>query len=110
MALCLLTCKDDVVVQSVCFYMSLFAGDQELPDQFSQASVSTEGHGSPCCLVIISILAAHTILMVTQAKELLKLKLGHLKAHNHDETVTKHLIFLFIEIASKPSARINLST
>ena len=48
--------------------------------------------------------------MVTQAKELVKLKLGCLKAHDCGETVTKDMIFLFIEIPGKPSARKHLST
>ena len=34
--------------------------------------------------------------MVTQAKELLKLKLGCLEAHDCGETVTEHMIFPFI--------------
>ena len=39
-----------------------------------------------------------------------KLKLWSLKTHDCDETVTKHMIFLFIEIPGKPGAGMYLST
>ena len=60
--------------------MSLLGGDRELPDQFLQASVGTEGQGGPCCLVLLSLLAGCSILMVTQAKELLKTEAGSPKS------------------------------
>ena len=52
--------------------MLLLGRDQELPSPFQQASVSTEGHGSPYCLLLLSLQVQYTILMATQTKKLLK--------------------------------------
>ena len=35
------------------------------------------------------------MLMVTQAKKLIKTKSDHIILHNHNETVTKHMVFPF---------------
>ena len=55
-------------------HWSQLGGDWELPNPFPflQASVSTKGHGSPCCLRLLSLYAGCTILMVTQARKLVK--------------------------------------
>ena len=52
--------------------LSLLGGDQELPDLFTQASVSTKGHSGPCSLVLLSLSAGCSVLMVTQAKKTVK--------------------------------------
>ena len=88
--------------------MSLLGGDQELLDPFLQASIGTEGHGGPC-LIFLYLLAGCTILMVTQAKELLKTE-AMLPKHDHGETRTKHMIIQFIEIPGKPGAGAHLSS
>ena len=59
--------------------LSLLGGDWELPNPFPQASVGTEEHGGPCCLVLLSLWAGCTILMVTQAKKLVKTETWLLK-------------------------------
>ena len=48
-----------------CTHMSLLGGDQELPSLFLQATLSTKGHGGPCCLILLSLQAGYTILMAT---------------------------------------------
>ena len=48
--------------------------------------------------------------MATEEKKLLKLEIDCLKAHDHDETVTKHIMFPLIEIPGKSGAEMNLST
>ena len=35
--------------------LSLFQVDWELPDPFPQAFVSNEGHGGPCCLILLPL-------------------------------------------------------
>ena len=52
--------------------LSLLGRDWELPNPFPQASVGTERHSGPCCLILLSFLARYTILMVTLAKKLVK--------------------------------------
>ena len=48
--------------------------------------------------------------MVTQAKKLVKTEAWSLKGHNHSETVTKCMIFPFIEIPGKAGAGMHPST
>ena len=42
------------------------------PQSISTGLCQHQRHGGPCCLVVLPLLAGHTILMVTQAKGLLK--------------------------------------
>ena len=41
-------------VVALFIHVSLLGVDWELPNPFPQASVSTKGHGGPCCLVFLS--------------------------------------------------------
>ena len=60
--------------------LSLHWIDQELLDPYLQASASTERAGSPCCQVLLSLWVGHTIMMVTQAKKLMKTEVQLLKS------------------------------
>ena len=52
--------------------LSLHQRDWELLNLYLQASASTKRLGGPCCLVLLSLWAGCTILMVTQAMKLIK--------------------------------------
>ena len=54
--------------------LSLLGEDQELPNPYPQYSVSIERPDCPCCLVLLYLWTGCTILMITQAKKLIKTK------------------------------------
>ena len=48
-------------------------------EKIRKASFGTKVHSGPCCLVFLSFWTGHTILIITQAKKLMKTKVQSLK-------------------------------